>query len=358
MNWIYSSPKLLAMIADQIKGKDFYGLLAYHEKKVKEGKGYFLNSSITYGKTVEMTKEFNVIRQLRPGLSKAVYHVSLNLPYGDKIGDKEFILLGMDYLKGMGFDDNQYIMYRHIDQDHHHIHIIANRVKLSGSLVSDSKDYERSERLVRKLEKKYGLSQLPSKKLIKSVALSQKEIEKVLRTGQAPVKLIIRQHLETALSNSKDVAQFIGALRTKGISPKFNVSKSTGRVTGISFKYQNVIYKGSALGRQYSWNNILKIIDYEQDRDRSIILQNDNSERRVEGVTGQNIEPTRSIAGKTTNAPAGTIEAYRQPKNNLGNTQTGFVNDDYLDKDDWTSFKLELGRKWRKKRKKGRGKRL
>lgn len=146
------------MIAKQIKGKDFYGVLAYNEKKVGQGMGYVLDTNITYGKTVDMTQEFNIVRQLRPRLGKAVYHVSLSLPYEDTLSDKQFTSLGMDYLKGMGFDDNQYIIYGHRDQEHEHIHIIANRVKFSGELVRDSKDYERSERLVRKLELNYSLS--------------------------------------------------------------------------------------------------------------------------------------------------------------------------------------------------------
>ena len=99
--------------------------------------GYVLDANITYGKTVDMTQEFNIVRQLQPRLGKAVYHVSLSLPYEDTLCDKQFTSLGMDYLKSMGFDDNQYIMYRHQDQEHEHI--IANRVKFSGELVSDTK---------------------------------------------------------------------------------------------------------------------------------------------------------------------------------------------------------------------------
>ena len=188
------------MIADQIKGKDFYGLLAYHEKKAGEGKGYFLDANIVYGKTIGMTKEFNLVRQLCPGLSKAVYHVLLNLPHTDNLTDKEFISLGWDYLQGMGFDDNQYIMYGHIDQEYQHIHIIVNRVKFSSDLVSDSKDYQRSAHLIRKLEKKYGLTELADVALRKKVSPTKKELEKAIRTSKPPVKLLLQHKIDDALS--------------------------------------------------------------------------------------------------------------------------------------------------------------
>ena len=347
------------MIADQIKGKDFYGLLAYHEKKAGEGKGYFLDANIVYGKTVSMTNEFNLVRQLRPGLGKAVYHVSLNLPHEDNLTDKEFISLGWDYLKGMGFYDNQYIIYRHIDQEHQHIHIIANRVKYSGDLVSDSKDYERSEHLIRKLEKKYGLTKLADVALGKKKASpTKKELEKSIRTGKPPIKLLLQNKIDEALSKSIDISGFIIALKQKNIAPKFNASKTTGRVTGISFKYQDVIYKGSTLGRKYSWNNIIKHIDYEQDRDRSVILQNDMPKRGTEGVGAESNSTAIGDLGATGSTKEGTGETDKKPEYHLGKAQRDGLNHDYDDGIEWTPFKLELEDKDRKKRKKRKGRKL
>ena len=77
-------------------------------------------------------------------------------------------------------------------------------------------------------------------------------------------------------------------LEEQNISPKFNVSKTTGRVSGISFKYQDVVYKGSTLDKKYSWNSIVKQIDYRQDRDRSIILSTNGKERRIDHAGERN----------------------------------------------------------------------
>ncbi|UOY04977.1 relaxase/mobilization nuclease domain-containing protein [Muricauda sp. SCSIO 64092] len=204
------------MLAKQIKGKDFYGLLAYNEKKVENDQGYVLDCGISHDTVVNMTKEFNMVRQLRPNLEKVVYHVSLNLPLMDNLGDSEFANLGFDYLQGMGFDSNQYIMYRHTDTNHEHIHIIANRVKYSGEVVSDSRDYQRSEKLVRKLEIKYGLSQVESPVLKQKAGITQQEIEKAIRTGKAPIKLVLQQRIDGAMIRSNDVQGFIGELKKKG----------------------------------------------------------------------------------------------------------------------------------------------
>jgi len=344
------------MIAKQIKGRDFYGVLAYNEKKVDKGMGYILDTNITYGKTVDMTQEFNIIRQLRPRLGKAVYHVSLSLPYEDTLSDKQFTSLGMDYLKGMGFNDNQYIMYRHQDQEHEHIHIIANRVKFSGELVSDSKDYERSEQLVRKLELEYNLSQLEDNKLTRKATITQKEIEKAFRTGEPPMKLILQYHLENSISNSKNTTELIRELGAKNISPKFNVSKSTGRVTGISFRHKEIIYKGSSLGRKYSWNNIIKRIDYEQDRDLTIILQTNNTERRIATSFEENSNSARAHNGKAQQISGRHIKVAEQPKFNLEKAPPDGLKPFQIEDNPWNAFKLELDNDSRFKRKNRNGK--
>ena len=332
-------------------------MLAYNERKVEQGMGYVLDTNISYGKTVDMTQEFNIVRQLRPRLGKAVYHVSLNLPYEDTLSDKEFLAFGNDYLKGMGFDDNQYIMYRHSDQEHEHIHIIANRVKFSGELVSDSKDYERSERLVRKLEVKYDLSQLKSKGLQKKAPITQQEIEKAIRTGEAPIKLIMQQRIERALLNSNNIEDFISNLNKRKVYPMFNASLTTGRVTGISFDYQGVIYKGSTLGRKYSWNNIIKKIDYEQERDLAIILEySQPSQRNTRDVGAIKHGPKRAIE-----TPTGIVKqrenTHEKPDRNLRKDRTmGWIRP-LVDGNPWNAFKLELEEQDRNKRKRKRGRR-
>ncbi|MFD2586099.1 relaxase/mobilization nuclease domain-containing protein [Croceitalea marina] len=345
------------MIAKQIKGKDFYGLLAYNEKKVENDQGYVLDSSITHDTVVNMTKEFNIVRQLRPRLGKAVYHVSLNLPPGENLGDREFTALAFDYLKGMGFDSNQYIIYRHTDTQHEHIHIIANRIKYSGEVVSDSKDYRRSEQLVRKLEAKYGLSTLESPELKKKSGITQQEIEKAIRTGKAPIKLVLQQRIDGAMLRSNDITSFIRELKNKKVYPMFNASVTTGRVTGISFDHQGVVYKGSTLGRQYSWNNIIKHLDYDQARDCSIILENSRPSKRHARAVGEiGHGPKRAIG-----TPKGDVEraknAHEKPEYHVGKDKTiGWVKP-LVDDNPWSAFRLELEEQDRYKRKRKRRRR-
>ena len=347
------------MIGKITIGKDFYGVLAYNEKKVSEGVGYVIDSNIEYSTAVNMTQEFNLIRQLRPGLGNAVLHVSLNLPYSDQLDDNEFASLGCDYLMKMGFDNNQFIMYRHTDTEHEHIHIVGNRVRYSGRITSDSNIKRRSREVLNDLERKFGLTQI-STKIGGKKSLDQKEIEKTLRTGDVPIKLVLQERIGSAISKAMDTTEFIKLLQEQNISPKFNVSKTTGRVSGISFKYQDVVYKGSTLGKKYSWNSVIKQIGYEQDRDRAVILENNSTVRRSDSAFKEFRRASTPIAGKTFSVTGQTIKTIEQPKSDMGNVETIALKSNQTDDNQWNSFKLELDDKirFRKKRRKGKGRRL
>lgn len=283
------------MISKQIKGKDFYGVLMYNHKKIIAGVGSVLDSNINMGTVIQQTKEFNLVRQLKPNLSKAVYHTSLNLPYTDKLTDEEFKNLAKDYLEEIGFNDNQYIVYKHTDQEHAHIHIVANRVKYSGEVVSDSQDYKRSEALVRKLEKKYNLTQFVPKQ--ESNVLSKGEIEKCLRTGNVPERLELQNIILEILNQNVNLKDFVNKLKVKGVQVKLNQS-STGYISGISFEFKTTNYKGSDVYKKLSWNNIKsKLNNYEQIRDHSIVPEvttgNRTIEKRSTGVEKSTIEITQ-----------------------------------------------------------------
>lgn len=260
------------MIAKQAKGADFFGVLKYNQGKVDKGEAIILDSNLASSSVIKQTKEFNVIRQLKPNLSKAVYHVSLNLPYEDsnKLSDEKFANLARDYLEGMGFYQNNYIIYKHFDQDHSHIHIVANRVNFSGNVVSDSQDYKRSEALIRKLEQKYNLTEFVRKE--QSNVLSKGEIEKCLRTGDVPERLELQNILIEILSQNLLMKDFIDKLKLKGVNVKINQSLTTGFISGISFEYKGTFYKGSKIHKNFSWNNIKsKIITDEQNRNNPIV---------------------------------------------------------------------------------------
>lgn len=277
------------MIAKQVKGTNFRGVIAYNEQKVMKNEAIVLATNLS-GRTIkEYTKEFNIIKQLRPNLKRAVYHVSLNLPKEEQLDNKTFKSIAKRYLVEMGFNDNQFIIYRHFDSEHPHIHIVANRVSYSGEVVSESQDYKRSEHIIRSLEIEFGLKRLTNYQKNDKSKLTKKEIEKTIRTGKVPVRSILQKKVYELMLSSETISQFILELLKEKIHPQFNISKTTNRVSGISFMMDDLVFKGSKLGKKYSWNSIKKYMYYEQNRDSTII------HRVNEGDTSFTKEEQQSI---------------------------------------------------------------
>ena len=104
--------------------------------------------------------EVKMMRMLRPNLQKYFYHTSINFPPSENITNALMKQIGLDYLNANGFNQHQYMMFRHHDADHPHLHILVNRIGFDGTVVSDSNDYARSEKVLRELEKKYNLTEV------------------------------------------------------------------------------------------------------------------------------------------------------------------------------------------------------
>ena len=167
------------MIAKMSKGTGFRGALDYDLKKEQ---GHILDTNMEGQTPRALATEFGVIRQLRPGLQKAVLHASISATPGEHLTDDQWRAIGHRYLQGMGFTDNQFVITRHTDTDHEHIHVLANRIRFDGQVVSDSQDWRRQETLMREIERDYGLEQVaPSHQATRS-APTKGEIEQSART--------------------------------------------------------------------------------------------------------------------------------------------------------------------------------
>ena len=84
-------------------------------------------------------------------VSKPVGHISLDFSAQDKekLTNEIMVRITRDYMKRMGITDTQYIIARHFDREHPHIHLVFNRVDNNGKTISDSNDRYRARRSAR-----------------------------------------------------------------------------------------------------------------------------------------------------------------------------------------------------------------
>lgn len=262
------------MTGNMIKGKGFRGALRYNMEKVVKNVAEVLDHSFVEVSEKSIMKEVQMIKVLRPNLQKYFYHTSINFPPTEDLTNATMTKIGQDYLRESGFTQHQYIMFRHHDADHPHLHILVNRIGYDGKVMSDSNDFARCEKILRELEKKYNLTEVLSSNQARERAMTKNELEMMKRTNEPSAKtalqVIIKQALESRPRLSTE--EFIQNLENKGVNVLFNQA-STGYVSGISYNYEDITITGSKLGNDFKWTTIKNCINYEQERDRATIYK-------------------------------------------------------------------------------------
>ncbi|ELO8588740.1 relaxase/mobilization nuclease domain-containing protein, partial [Shigella sonnei] len=206
---------------------------------------------------------------------KPVFHAFLSLPKNEHLTDERWQEIAKDYLKEMNIDieKHQYICVRHNDTDKDHIHIVANRVGLDGSVWLGQHSAFNTIAACERLEIKHNLTITQGLKGQKSdvSAPTKAEIEQALRTGEKPARIVLQNALQAAMTGKPDLETFVERLQAVGIEPRFNVASSTGNVAGVSFSVNDIAFKGSQLGKKYSWNTIKNKVIYDKNRDDELV---------------------------------------------------------------------------------------
>lgn len=219
----------------------------------------------------ELAHELEAVRAQRPNISKPVHHVSLTAAKGERLTIERWQQIASKYIEEMGFNNAPYVVVQHRDTDHDHIHIVTSRIDLEGKVITEWQSKRRAEKIMRAVEREYGLQRIKPSSEVNRAAPKRGEIETFNRTGKLSAKMIMQGRVEQALKDSPTVTEFIERLRLTRVEVIPNLQR-TGRVSGISFRHNGELMKGSDLGRGFSWGALQKRgLDYDQERDRSVI---------------------------------------------------------------------------------------
>lgn len=233
------------------------------------------NMASDYNNVSDLTDEFKAVSSFRQDIKKPVFHAFLSLPKNEHLTDEQWQEIAKDYLKEMNIniEKHQYICVRHNDTDQDHIHIVANRVGLDGSVWLGQHSAFNTIAACERLEIKHNLTITQGLKGQKSdvSAPTKAEIEQALRTGEKPARIVLQNALQAAMLDKPDLQTFIDRVQAVGIEPRFNVASSTGNVAGVSFSVGDVAFKGSQLGKKYSWNTIKNKVIYDKNRDDELV---------------------------------------------------------------------------------------
>ncbi len=235
------------MIAKNIKGKSFKGCVNYvmnETAELLEAEGVFADN------TKSIIRSFAMQRSGRKEIKQPVGHIPISFSPEDshRLTCNFMLQLAREYMEEMGIKNTQYIIVRHHNTDNEHLHIVYNRIDNNLKLISVNNDYKRNIKVCKKLKDKHGLTYGEGKEKVKREKLNNPD----------KVKYYIYDAIKEVLPNCKTPADLRFSLQKFGIEIDYKHKRTTNEIEGVSFRYENIAFKGSQIDRKFSFGNLKK----------------------------------------------------------------------------------------------------
>ncbi len=270
------------MIGKVITGRSFGGCIRYvvqkHDAVVLDAAG------VRMQQVNQIINDFNLQRKYNPNLGKAVGHIALSWSVNDaaKLNDEIMVNMAKEYLQKMKIQDTQYLIVKHRDKDHPHIHIVYNRVSNNGKTISDNFQKQRNVLVAKELTLKHGLYISPGKEKVNRQQLK----------GEDKIKYVLFDAIKAASKKVKNINELKQVLAKQGIVTYLKYKSGTTEVQGISFSKGEYRFKGSEIDRSLSYAKLSQAIEQQQAKpEKSLadqlreVMENAKQERESQDKT-------------------------------------------------------------------------
>jgi len=170
----------------------------------------------------------------------------------------------------MGFSTvTPWVAVRHQDTDKDHIHIVASRVGLDGKVWLGQWEARRAIEATQVLEQVHGLRLTPGLGDARAERRkpTSREINMGIRKNEELPRMYLQRMLDAVMADKLSAPELAEKLQEAGIGVRANLA-STGRMNGFSFELNSIAFKGSDLGKAYTWNGLQKAgVTYDENRD-------------------------------------------------------------------------------------------
>lgn len=215
----------------------------------KKGATLIASEGVRTSNNQSMIDSFNMQVQLNNKVSKCTGHIILSFSEEDKnkMSDAFMLKVAHEYMQKMEIVDTQYIIGRHFDKSHPHIHICYNRVDNEGKTISDKNDRLRSGKICKELTLKYGLF----------YANTDRQRVKMHRLkGSNKTKHEIFRAIGECLRLSSDWNEFSFYMKESGIDIQFKTKGNSNEIQGITFAKDGYSFSGSKVAKKYSYSKL------------------------------------------------------------------------------------------------------
>lgn len=231
------------MVARIVSGKSIRGVLNYNENKVANAEASLLMAAGFPRDPGQLSfknklQRFEQLTALNERTKTNAFHVTLNFSNRDKLDDELLQVIALHYMQGIGFGDQPFLVYRHYDAAHTHIHIATVNIDSKGQRIETHNiGKNQSEKIRKEIEVKYSLVKAEDQKNEGQYMLRPVKLEQVIygkRETKAAISAIVREVADTYKFTS--LSEFNALLR------QFNVVAWPGAEGTLMHERGGLVY--------------------------------------------------------------------------------------------------------------------
>lgn len=233
------------MVAVINTGHSIRSIFSYNENKVGLGKAQCIgegNYPVDLTNLSAESKLKTLLKQLElnKNVTRSSVHISLNFDQSEKEFTNEKLMeIAKVYMEKIGFGFQPYLVYRHYDAGHPHIHIVSIKVKSDGKRIDmQNIGKNQSENARREIEKDFNLVRAESKKISSNLGHMPSFIQKI-QYGDLDSKKAISGVLNYIIPNYKFTT--IGELNA--VLNLYNLSAERGLEGSKLYKHKGLMYQ-------------------------------------------------------------------------------------------------------------------
>ena len=130
--------------------------LSYNEDKVREGEAEVIEEVNVDRDHLSIHDTFARLETRNIRSKDVSFHMSVNPAEGEKLSKQQIKDLVADIMKGLGYEKQPYIIYRHDDIGRTHYHVVSIRTDHNGKKIPDRQEKRNCVNILKGLEQKYG----------------------------------------------------------------------------------------------------------------------------------------------------------------------------------------------------------
>lgn len=231
------------MVAIIKTGKSLRRIFQYNENKLKEGAASLLLTENYPLSTDQLTEHLKLkmllkTAELNPDVKVNSVHISLNFDPSEDLSDEKMKAIAAAYLDKIGFGNQPYLVYRHHDSGHPHMHLVTTNIQQDGKRISlHNIGKLKSEPARLELESSFNLVCAEEQK--KSFYKLEPVVAEKVQYGKRATKNAIALVLDTVLRKYK----FTSLPELNAVLNLYKVHAERGVEGSRIFKHGGLVYR-------------------------------------------------------------------------------------------------------------------